>query len=171
MRVLLALTALLAFVAAAPTEPQSSGQVAAVNSETDFCFFLPPEAGGDIATHEDDAIAFCTKDLADAPNARVFPDGFIQSAHFVKTEGHVQVTGTIDISKYQLSGNDEGGQYDIKAPVGASCAGYDDFVNLVEPKNGVYCIRCCNDGECDVSRSTQGCEAIVPGDYSGPTGN
>lgn len=34
-------------------------------------------------------------------------------------------------------------QFDIKAPNGASCAGWDYFVNLVEPAGKTYCVRCC----------------------------
>lgn len=34
---------------------------------------------------------------------------------------------------YSLSTKDGGGQYDVKAPVGAACADYKYFVNMVEP--------------------------------------
>ncbi|CAG8809287.1 9765_t:CDS:1, partial [Gigaspora rosea] len=75
-------------------------------------------------------------------------------------------TGTIDSSKY-VDSTDEGGQYDTNAPSHALCAGFKKFVNLVEPDNEHFCIRCCNDGvSCDVGRSTDGCESIIPGDYS-----
>jgi pyruvate-formate lyase len=49
----------------------------------------------------------------------------------------------MDPTKANLNSSDDGGQYDIKAPKGASCAGWDYFVNLIEPSGKDYCIRCC----------------------------
>ncbi|KAL1921518.1 uncharacterized protein VTP21DRAFT_11234 [Calcarisporiella thermophila] len=174
MKYLLTVTAFFgvaSLAVAAPKGKSEQGSVASVVSADNFCFFLPPKFGGDIAKAEDNAIAFCTKDMKNAPGAKLFPKGFIQSAHFASGKGYVQVTGRIDPSKYGLSKLDEGGQYDVRAPVGASCAGYKSFVNLVEPSDGLYCIRCCdNKKDCNVGRSEAGCESIVPGDYSGPKG-
>jgi len=50
---------------------------------------------GSISDNEDKAIAFCTKKLANAPGAKLFPKGFIESAHFKenKEKNWVQVTG------------------------------------------------------------------------------
>lgn len=64
-----------------------------------------------------------------------------------------------------------GGQYDIRAPVGASCAGYSHFVNVIEPTDGLYAMRCCqNSGDCVVSKSTYGVRVIFgeQWDWSGP---
>lgn len=66
---------------------------------------------------------------------------------------------------------DTGGQYDIKAPVGATCAGFNHFVNVIEPEIGVYGMRCCTEkADCDVSHSTYGVKRIygMQWDYSGP---
>ncbi|KAF9362036.1 hypothetical protein BGX26_006553 [Mortierella sp. AD094] len=112
----------------------NSGQIVQIKSASNWCMMMPPNAGGDIAANEDRAVAFCTQNDPDAPNANIFPDGFIQSAHFDSGNGYVQITGMIDRTRYSLSKNDQGGQYDILAPVG---------------------------------KSTYGCTAVVPGDYSG----
>ncbi|KAL1919524.1 uncharacterized protein VTP21DRAFT_2217 [Calcarisporiella thermophila] len=161
MRSLLALLALS--IAALSVE---AGDTAKVESSANFCFFLPPKPGGGIAEHEDDAIAFCTKKSL-APGANEFPPGFILSAHFKQEKNYVQVTGRINPDKYKLSRRDEGGQYDTKAPIGAKCAGFSSFVNLVEPNDGNYCIRCCKDPkDCDTRHSENGCRDVIPGDYS-----
>ncbi|GAB5586922.1 hypothetical protein Unana1_01822 [Umbelopsis nana] len=142
-----------------------------VNSNT-LCFFLPPSYGGNIADSEKTAKAFCDSS-SDAPGATQFPSGFIQSSHFKSGTGsgaYVQYTGLIDPSKYGLSSSDEGGQYDNHgsgSPPGSICAGYKYYVNLVEPAEKDYCIRCCqNSADCPTGRSTAGCASLIPGDYS-----
>ncbi|KAF9978956.1 hypothetical protein BGZ73_007843 [Actinomortierella ambigua] len=145
------------------------GQTAAMNNVRDFCWFLPPVVGGNIAANEDRAVAFCTRDQKNAPNANIFPAGFIQSAHWVaNTTNHwVQVTGRFNPDKYKLSRKDGGGQYDIKAPVGSKCAGYNYYVNMVEPDTGIYCMRCCaNKLDCPVNKSTYGCKHVLGGNYA-----
>ncbi|KAF9566181.1 hypothetical protein EC968_003834 [Mortierella alpina] len=147
--------------------PQVKGQTGAIISQSDFCLFLPPMYGGNIAANEDRAVAFCTKPLATAPKAGILPRGFIKSAHFVKGKDYVQVTGRMDGKKYGLSKKDGGGQYDIKAPRGARCHGYDHFVELVEPDTNIYCIRCCkNKADCPVNKSTYGCKRVLGGNYA-----
>ncbi|CAG8522842.1 6365_t:CDS:1 [Dentiscutata erythropus] len=145
------------------------GKIITVVSEDEFCGFLPKTAGQDIGSSEDDAVTFCRNiPTANAPGAQQYPPGFILSAHFYKDDanGFVQVTGRLDNSIY-VDPSDGGGQYDIKAPGGASCFGFSRFVSLVEPNNGLYCIRCCNDKKnCPMGKSTDGCEAVIPGDYS-----
>ncbi|KAF9200463.1 hypothetical protein BGZ49_009314 [Haplosporangium sp. Z 27] len=159
-----------AAVLAMGTQAQIKGQIAAVDSGDSYCFFLPPMVGGDIAANEDKAIAFCNKPNARAPGAKIFPQGFVLTSHFVTGNGWVQVTGQIDPVQYSLNPCDTGGQYDIKAPVGASCAGYAHFVNVIEPEIGVYGMRCCQEKkDCDITHSTYGVKRIY-GDYnfSGP---
>ncbi|KAI7829682.1 hypothetical protein BC939DRAFT_441470 [Gamsiella multidivaricata] len=145
------------------------GQTGTILSQTDFCIFLPPKFGGDIALNEDRAVAFCTKpNMPGAANAQVLPAGFIKTAHFVAntTANWVQVTGRIDRSKYGLSPKDGGGQYDMRAPVGALCNGYKSFVQLTEPDAQIYCIRCCqNKTDCPVNKSTHGCVKVLGGSY------
>jgi hypothetical protein len=154
----------------ASAAPSSSGQTVQITSSTNWCMMMPPQAGGDIAASEDNAIAFCTSPSPSTPGAKTFPEGFIQSANFAKGNGYVQITGKIDSSKYSLSETDRGGQYDIKAPSGSACAGYNHYVNLIEPHSNTMCIRCCKEKkDCNTGKSTYGCAAVIPGDYSGPS--
>ncbi|KAK3845182.1 MAG: hypothetical protein J3R72DRAFT_437071 [Linnemannia gamsii] len=183
--VLTALITNLAMVAAAPTKHTAKskttpthtktsstkgGQTAVILSETDFCIFLPPKYGGNIAKSEDSAVAYCTKpNLPGAPNAQVLPDGFIVSSHYtVNTQkNYVQITGRINSSKYDLSSGDGGGQYDLRAPVGSKMNGYNSYVQLTEPDIQVFCIRACmNKADCPVNKSTHGCDKVLGGDYS-----
>lgn len=154
---------------AKPAKPAKvTGQIGTIKNGKDFCLFLPPVYGGNIAENEDRAVAFCTKAMPEAPKAGILPAGFIKTANFVTNTqaGWVQITGKMDGSKYGLSKNDGGGQYDIKAPVGSKCAGYNHYVELVEPDNGKYCIRCCKEKkDCPVNKSTYGCEKVLGGKY------
>ncbi|KAK3837172.1 MAG: hypothetical protein JOS17DRAFT_733344 [Linnemannia elongata] len=155
---------------AKPTATPKMGQTAVILSATDYCIFLPPKYGGDIAANEDRAVAFCTKpNLPGAPNAQVLPAGFIKSSHYVVNtqKGYVQITGRIDRSKYGLSSKDGGGQYDLRAPVGSKMNGYNAFVQLTEPDAQIFCIRACTTkADCPVNKSTYGCEKVLGGDYS-----
>ncbi|GJJ76185.1 hypothetical protein EMPS_08544 [Entomortierella parvispora] len=151
-------------VSAAP----KNGQIAQITSASNWCMMMPPSPGGDIAQNEDRAIAFCTNPHPDAPGAKIFPAGFIQSANFAAGNGYVQITGKIDRTKYSLADSDQGGQYDIRAPVGSACANYNHYVNLIEPHSNTYCIRCCKEKkDCNTGKSTYGCAYVIPGDYSG----
>lgn len=148
-----------------------NGLSVTIDSIDVYCSFLPKEAGGNIGASESDAITFCTQENPpNAPGAKLFPAGFLKTAHFLKTEKYVQVTGTIDGSAYGLSSSDGGGQYDNQgdgSPPGALCTGYEKFVNLVEPDIGLFCIRCCTDpSDCNTGESTEGCQKIVPGNYT-----
>ncbi|KAK3815594.1 MAG: hypothetical protein JOS17DRAFT_759966 [Linnemannia elongata] len=151
-------------------KPGKYGQTGTIVDQNDFCIFLPPTVGGDIAANEDRAVAFCTKaNMPGAPGAKVLPKGFIKSAHFTRNTaaGWVQITGRINRSKYSLSPKDGGGQYDMRAPVGASFTGYNAFVQLTEPDAEIYCIRACTTkADCPVNKSTHGCERVLGGDYS-----
>ncbi|KAF9925519.1 hypothetical protein FBU30_004683 [Linnemannia zychae] len=158
----------LALFLAVEARKGNSGQIAQVESSDNFCFFLPPKEGGDISDNEDRAVAFCTKPMSKAPGARIFPEGFIQSAHFKedKEKDWVQVTGKMAPKIYALSKKDGGGQYDIKAPVGSACAGYKYYVNMVEPDGSIFCMRCCQTKEdCPVGKSTYGCKGVLGEQY------
>lgn len=135
-----------------------------LKSDTEFCSFLPPHPGDNVAATENNGIPFCTESNL---GGQVFPGGFIKTAHFVETSDYVQVTGTIDRSKYDLKKSDGGGQYDNQDIKLATCNGYDHFVNLVEPNANIFCIRCCkNASDCNTGISTYGCQKIVPGNYN-----
>ncbi|KAF9171165.1 hypothetical protein BGX20_008029, partial [Mortierella sp. AD010] len=87
---------------AVPVHQRDYGQTAALISDTEYCIFLPPERGGNIADNEDKAVAFCNVPIESAPNARIIPQGLIRSVHFVKNteRGWVQITGRLDPSAY-----------------------------------------------------------------------
>ncbi|KAG2172677.1 hypothetical protein INT43_000024 [Umbelopsis isabellina] len=165
-KLLLSVLALAVAVSSLPIAKRGSGVAIEVKSSSQFCFYLPPHKGGDIAASEDNAIPACT-DTSLASGAIQFPTGFIKSAHYVSTSGYVQVTGRIDRTQYGLKASDGGGQMDnLDLPKG-TCNGYKHFVNLVEPDADVYCIRCCKDSsDCNLGKSQYGCERVVPGDYS-----
>ncbi|KAK3841034.1 MAG: hypothetical protein J3R72DRAFT_446386 [Linnemannia gamsii] len=151
--------------------PLPTGKTVVVKSETEFCLFLPPfSSSGGIADNEHRAIAFCTKSpFVGAPSAYPFPVDFIRSAHYSAnpTKQYVQVTGRIRRAKYCLKSSDQGGQNDKWHPSGAKCAGYNHFVELVEPNENIYCIRCCmSRRDCPINMDTKGCRAVIPGDYS-----
>ncbi|CAO3578868.1 unnamed protein product [Absidia cylindrospora] len=148
----------------APSNPQVQ-----ITSPNDFCLFLPPQPGADVATTEDDGIAFCMNP-ATVQGSQVFPQGFITAAHYQQTESYTQITGFFDRTKYNLSPDDFGGQYDSHAkhkPTGASCQNFPYFVSLIEPSNNRFCIRCCNDTEdCKTGISQRGCARVIsPGNY------
>jgi hypothetical protein len=168
---LLRFTSIIATIGLLSASVNAYGMIAQVVDATDFCVFLPPDDATDriISDSEWDANAFCMGSTPQATGAGTLPSGFIRSAHFVKTDAYVQITGQIDYTKANLVGTDGGGQMDIKAPTGSSCAGWSYYVNLIEPSTNTYCIRCCNDTtNCNRGISQDGCAKIVPGDYSGP---
>ncbi|OAD70662.1 hypothetical protein PHYBLDRAFT_148580 [Phycomyces blakesleeanus NRRL 1555(-)] len=152
----------------AATSP-ANGPSVAIKNESSFCLFLPPRPGLEIAPYEDNALPFCTAPNL-VPHSKPIPQGFITTAHYLKTSKYEQVTGYLNISKYSLKSSDGGGQYDSHAgrkPIGAFCRGYDFFVSMIEPDLGRFCIRCCQDTlDCPTGRSEYGCLRIISGDYS-----
>ncbi|KAI7870299.1 hypothetical protein BDF14DRAFT_1993885 [Spinellus fusiger] len=149
----------------------AKGQIAQVVDASNFCIFLPPTDSTDrsISNTEWEGNAFCMGSTPKAVGAEAIPSGLIQSAHFVATDAYVQVTGQIDPTKGNLDPKDDGGQFDVRAPIGSSCAGWQYYVNLIEPVNNVYCMRCCNDTvNCNRGISQKGCARVIPGDFSGP---
>ncbi|KAI8063932.1 hypothetical protein BC940DRAFT_306728 [Gongronella butleri] len=146
-------------------------QIAEVVDANNFCVFLPPpdSANRNIADTEWNAQTYCLGNAPNAKGANKLADGFILSAHYVATNTYVQVTGQIDPVKAKLNATDEGGQMDVAAPKGSSCAGWSLYVNMIEPATNTYCMRCCNDKvTCNRGISEKGCAHVIPGDYSGP---
>lgn len=60
------------FATAAPAK--SNHPQTAINSQDDFCLFLPPKPGLIVAENEDNGIPFCIKPDT-VPNATTFPEG------------------------------------------------------------------------------------------------
>jgi hypothetical protein len=102
---------LAAVVQALPLNKRGTGVNISVNSEADFCSYLPPAPGKSVSETETDGKPFCStaRDYADA-----FPPGFILSAHFASTPTYTQITGRIDHKVYDILTEDGGGQYDNK---------------------------------------------------------
>lgn len=96
----------------APSSGNSTSNAIKLVSESDFCLFLPPQPGLNVATNEDNGIPFCSNGSNDVPGAQPFPNGFITTAHFQQNDTYQQVTGYMNPSAYQLSSTDQGGQYD-----------------------------------------------------------
>lgn len=96
---------------------RGTGVDIAVNSDSDFCAYLPPHPGQSVSATENDADPFCTVAKHDA---ECFPTGFIKSAHFFRTNTYVQVTGRINHTVYDILTEDGGGQYDNKVTLNGS---------------------------------------------------
>jgi len=96
---------------------RGTGVDIAVNSDSDFCTYLPPHPGQSVSATENDADPFCTVARHDA---ECFPAGFIKSAHFYRTNTYVQVTGRINHTAYDILTEDGGGQYDNKVNLNGS---------------------------------------------------
>ncbi|ORX47016.1 hypothetical protein DM01DRAFT_1410400 [Hesseltinella vesiculosa] len=138
-----------------------------VNSPTSFCMFMPPHKGDSVGGTISKGVPQCTSSKL-SNSHRVFPKGFIVSAHYAinNTEHFEQITGKIDPSKYGLSTSDQGGQYDYQQISGVLC-NYDHFfVALLEPAHNRFCIRCCKySRDCVTDESSKGCPAVIPGAY------
>ena len=147
----------------------SAGLGIAIDNSKSFCLIIPPNAGDNIADKEPDGIAACLGNPAGALPTKPMPDGLIQSAHYLKTDDYVQVTGKINPSAYKLNPNDDGGQWD-DASWGilpkSGCVGYGAYLEYFSANQ--YCVRCCKDPKsesCNASYDTRGCQAGIPGDY------
>jgi hypothetical protein len=158
-------TLVLALSAVALGEPTT--KKVTIKSEARFCLLLPPKPGGGISDNEDRSISFCTEPIGAIPHAKIFPDGFIQSAHYHRRKGrYIQMTGRIDRDAYDLSKHDEGGQNDPNAPSGSKCLNYPYYVQFIEPNDNIYCLRCCkNKSDCPTNRSEDGCRDVIGGNY------
>ncbi|KAF9898974.1 hypothetical protein EC991_009829 [Linnemannia zychae] len=169
LKTLLVSTAVVFMATLSAVSAAIPGKTGALISASKYCIFLPPKYGGGISENEDRAVAFCNQPIPTAPQARILPAGFIKSVHLIRNtrKKWVQITGKIDRTKYGLSSRDEGGQYDIKAPQGASYDGYKYFVEFVEPDVNIYCLRVCtHKADCPTNKSTRGCKEVLGGNYS-----
>nr|CAG8653115.1 2593_t:CDS:1 [Entrophospora candida]CAG8658533.1 12542_t:CDS:1 [Entrophospora candida] len=166
--IFLVLASVTLFTNAIPVDSSPGNEIILDNNT--ICTYLPPAPGGYIADHENDAIPFCNTSTPPGlqGSVNIIPGGLIATAHFKADDGYVQYTGKINPDAYQLHHDDQGGQYDsVGAPAGATCVGFDKFVNIIEPADQRFCIRCCTDSsKCDTNDSTKGCPYVVPGDYS-----
>jgi hypothetical protein len=98
------------------------------------------------------------------------PSGLISSAHVVRTEHYIQVTGSINPSAGKYNPSDDGTQFDDSlisqggVLPASGCAGYGQYLEYFSAR--IFCVRCCNDpfsSYCDPTKDTQGCSGGIPG--------
>ncbi|WAQ91230.1 hypothetical protein PtA15_14A112 [Puccinia triticina] len=158
-----------------PPSLSGMGRQIRLNSATDFCILMPPDpTKQNLVDAEADAVAYCTNPVN---NTRPMPDGFIKTSHFRHTDKYVQISGTYDPSKMNLSPNDCGGEYDnhgamgVGNPVGAAVDGAHDFMQFMGgcdiPGNAVFCLRACHGDDsyeyCKNTYDLMGCLWVMPG--------
>jgi hypothetical protein len=162
------------------------GNVIAVESATNFCIFLPPfrsdpndyisieySEGYPLAPPEiakDFARAHCTQANSNAPGHEMMYDDFLTGVHFGRNDSMAWITGRIDATKAPIKVT-SGGFFDlddnVNSPPGGMCHGYDSFFNMINPVDGIFCLKCCKGIKgCNISNWQQGCAGMVPGDYS-----
>ncbi|KAB5589294.1 putative effector protein [Ceratobasidium theobromae] len=148
--------------------------IVSIESVDKFCILLPAKPNVDIPISEAEggAKSFCTPKAFSDPSQGQFPDGFwsnveVKSGKGPKGGNYIQMTGCFRREKLGLNPGDEGGQYSpAGAPKNTQCIGYDHYVELVEPAENRACLRCCQQlADCPVNKATQGCEAVIPGNY------
>lgn len=163
-----------------PPSLTGMGRQLQLNSPTDFCILMPPDpTTQNLVDAEAVAVAYCMNPYN---NTRPFPDGFIKTAHFRRTDKYVQISGTYDPAKMNLSPTDCGGEYDnhgpegVGNPVGAAVDGAHDFMQFMGgcdiPGQAVFCLRACHGPEsyeyCKNTFDLLGCLWTMPGDYDKP---
>jgi len=158
-----------------------------INSIDDFCLYAPPSSKARRATIGDTEryeVSWCTKS---GYGTRVFPNGTIKGAHFVKTPDYVQITGWGDFTKIGVSKGDAGGELDPHGadgkgnPIGGLVFGnsygkmqqYPEWTNFMSATE--FCIRACNPAGPNATKycahryDIMGCEWNMPGNYGRTT--
>ncbi|KAB5589295.1 putative effector protein [Ceratobasidium theobromae] len=146
------------------------------NDPLDFCLILPLKPHVNIPDSETDngAMTYCSGKAFSDPSQRRLPDKFFSHVDVRQGAGknkkkYVQMTGCFRREKFGFNDDDEGGQYDNGSkghPKCSKCVGFDHYVSLIEPAENRACLRCCEDpADCPTNMDTQGCEAVIPGNY------
>lgn len=150
-----------------------------INSVQDFCLFSVPDPNETVGNQEANVVSYCT--LA-GRGTRLIPAGTIHGAHFVRTPGFVQISGTGDLTKLNVQRGDQGGELD---PHGATGAGnpigglvftnvrgkyerlsqWNSFISYQE-----FCMRACFNApdagkRCPHIYDTEGCQFSDAGNY------
>ncbi|KAG9044680.1 hypothetical protein FS837_007727 [Tulasnella sp. UAMH 9824] len=152
-----------------------------ITSTTDYCMIVPKNKHTNIgdSEHPGGMTTYCSKPT-DSSQGK-FASNFWSKVTLKQAKGkngkdYIQLTGCINPSTNdRLNPNDGGGQYDSNGgaggkgnPQGSQCTGYASYVELIEPDSKRACIRCCQDkADCPTNKATQGCAAVIPGNYSG----
>lgn len=165
-----------------PVNQTSEARLATINSVDDWCTFGPKDNKKTLGDTEFETVAYCTKPRN---NARVIPDGTVESAHFVKTPLYVQLIAFGDFTKINFQPDDMGGELDPHGatgkgnPVGGNVTSnvtgkdvfYEEWMNYISHE--MLCFRICtaaNDQisasrECEHTLDEMGCPVIMPGNY------
>ena len=61
---------------------------------------------GEVAAHEGDVVAYCTKPRG----TRAIPPGAVHGVQFIRAPSYVQVTGTGDFTSMNIVAGDAGGE-------------------------------------------------------------
>ena len=135
-----------------------------LSSSGDFCMLIPVPRGSSVS---------CVVPNPLVPNVPVFQNNFIVQANYIKTPTFAQVTGQINPAAQGISPNDPGWFFDDSVAVSqnsrSTCLGYNHFVEIIEPSNNLFCIRCClNPMDCRTSAANHDCLRDVPGNYPAP---
>ncbi|CAE6491125.1 unnamed protein product [Rhizoctonia solani] len=176
--ILLTLSVTLAF--ASPLDSRAApDNTVRINSASSYCMIMPRKAHTNIGDSESTGQmqSYCSASGKTDPSQGNLPNDFWTKVTYKKGRNNgdwVQLTGRIRKgSTSQLNDNDGGGQYDSSGgaggagnPRGSKCAGYNHYVEIVEPNVSRACIRCCQDTrDCRLDRDTAGCPAVIPGEY------
>ncbi|CAO3671253.1 unnamed protein product [Umbelopsis vinacea] len=160
--IVLAVLALTSLTAARPAghKHTSSSHSVHIASKSDFCLFIPSGLHSDkqpvdLGMYAKEATSICTTGNS------TFPSGFIKSAHVLKTNGYVQVTGKLSVSG-RYTGYQ---QFDNQVPKHGRCKGYKKFVGIIDAEAGQFCLRCCNNDSCPTDKASLGCQELIPGKY------
>ncbi|MBW0485151.1 hypothetical protein O181_024866 [Austropuccinia psidii MF-1] len=147
-----------------------------INSASDFCLVVPKDRNTRIgdSEHPGGETVWCQGPRSSGATG-TFNGPFWTDVSITKPKaGVIQMTGCINPrSCDRLNPNDGGGQYDSNGgdrgrgnPANSFCSPYGIYVELIEPSAKRACIRCCrNANDCDVSKDTSGCPAVIPGNY------
>ncbi|CED84034.1 hypothetical protein [Phaffia rhodozyma] len=163
----------------------SMSRLLTLNGIDDFCLYGPPDSGPDslIGNVEPIVVAYCLKPRN---NARLIPDGTIQSAHFIKTSAYVQIQGFFDGTKINIPYGDDGGELDphgaenLGNPIGGNVTSnvsgqdvfYEEWMSFMSYNQ--FCLRVCISETPDVPAAlmceheldVMGCQFVMPGDYT-----
>jgi len=148
-----------------------------------FCMIMPRYAHTNIGDSEypGGMKTYCSPAGVYSSEQGQLPAQFWSNVAFTTGNGpsgrrYAQLTGCIRPELLdRLNPGDGGGQYDSSGgaggqgnPAGSVCLGYNHYVELVEPGGNRACIKCCDDpADCPVNKDTQGCQAVIAGNYFG----
>ncbi|KAJ7833367.1 hypothetical protein B0H14DRAFT_1166573 [Mycena olivaceomarginata] len=181
------LSAALSAVLASPSgldalQPRAAvDNIVYVTSTDKFCMIMPRDPHTNIgdSEHPGGMKTYCSPNGRYDSSQGQLPAEFWSNVAFKSGTGknggrYAQLTGCIRPELLsRLNPNDGGGQYDSSGgagglgnPQGSVCLGYKHYVELVEPAGPRACIKCCDDpADCPTNKDTQGCPAVIQGNY------